>query len=98
MKINSIVNSNINKLQKTNKRGFCSAVKNNECNNKNQIAFKSTIGKVAGGALGAAGAGLFTLASMATGGIFAAIALIAAETGGAVIGGAIGDAVTGDDD
>lgn len=64
-----------------------------------QIAFKGMLGKCAGGILGAGFAGLCALAAMATpAGWIAAATLIASEAGGAVVGGAIGDKITGKDE
>lgn len=63
------------------------------------IAFRGLLGKVGGGGIGAGLAGLCALASMATPvGWIAAATLLAAETGGAVVGGIIGDKIEGKDD
>ena len=64
----------------------------------NQPAFKGFNGKIVGGLLGAGLAGIGLLATVATGGLAAAALLAVTETGGAVIGGAVGDAITGKDD
>lgn len=63
------------------------------------IAFKGVIGKVSGGGIGAGIAGLCAIASMATPvGWVAAATLLAAEAGGAVVGGILGDKIEGKDD
>lgn len=64
-----------------------------------QPSFKGFSGKAVGGLLGAGFAGLCALATMATPvGWIAAATLVASEAGGAVIGGAIGDKITGKDE
>ena len=64
-----------------------------------QLAFKGMIGKCTGGILGAGFAGLCALATMATPvGWIAAATFLASEAGGAVIGGAIGDKISGKDE
>lgn len=66
--------------------------------NNVQPTFKSTGGKIVGGLLGAGFTGLLTIATIATTGPAAALVLLAAETGGALGGGALGHALTGKDD
>lgn len=66
---------------------------------RDNVTFKGSMGKLTGGALGAGIAGLCAVAAMATPvGWVAAATLVAAETGGAILGGALGDAIEGKDE
>ncbi len=63
-----------------------------------QVAFKGTGGKLIGGGLGLAFAGLIAIAGMGTPATWIALtSLISSEIGGAVIGGMIGDKIEGKD-
>ncbi len=96
MRVSAITCNPMPRLAKTNVR--CASPKQPEEVVENKVAFKGLMGKVLGGTLGAGVIGLITAASLATVGIAGAVVLIAAEVGGAVAGGAIGDKVTGKDE
>ena len=101
MRVQAISTHQFANYKKTNnvKQEYCSPIKSFQTNSKEQVAFKGFLGKITGGALGAGFAGLCALATMATPvGWVAAAALLTAEAGGAVIGGAIGDKISGKDE
>lgn len=94
--VNMVQSGNLSRLRNVKVQ---SITKNTSDLGKDNVTFKGSIGKVAGGALGAGGAGLCAIAAMATPvGWVAAATLIAAETGGAILGGAVGDAIEGKDE
>lgn len=91
--VNMVQSGNLSRLRNVKVQ---SITKNTSDLGKDNVTFKGSIGKVAGGALGA---GLCAIAAMATPvGWVAAATLIAAETGGAILGGAVGDAIEGKDE
>ena len=65
---------------------------------KDQLAFKGFGGKITGGLTGAGIAGLCALSALTPVGWLATLTFVAAEAGGALIGGAIGDKLTGKDE
>ena len=94
--VNMVQSGNLSRLRNVKVQ---SITKNTSDLGKDNVTFKGSIGKVAGGALGAGVAGLCAIAAMATPvGWVAAATLIAAETGGAILGGAVGDALEGKDE
>ena len=67
--------------------------------NSNNITFNGIKGRVIGGAIGASLAGLGTIIALANPvGLVAAATLAAAEVGGAIVGGKVGDIIENEED
>ena len=100
MRINSVLTIPPRNFSKQHQAELKSKSQNiSKLNTNSSIAFKGVIGKTTGGLLGAGFAGLCTLAAMATPvGWIATAAIVASETGGAILGGVIGDKLEGKDD
>jgi predicted lipid-binding transport protein (Tim44 family) len=100
MRVGSISTYQASSLRNTNKvyKNETHFLKTNDSTEKNQVAFKGTLGKLLGGTVGVFGAGFLTLATLTPAGLAVAAVAIAADIGGAVVGAAIGDAIEGKDE